>query len=59
MVDVDSELVETPTRPEISGADNAVTAEMLVDATMEVGVMVSFEVGGAESDESAVMVAGG
>ena len=59
VVDVDSELVETPTRPDISGADNTVPAEMLVDATMEVGVMVSFEVGGAESHESAVMVAGG
>ena len=56
VVVVDSGFVE---RTVPSGAANAVKAEMLVDATVEVGVMVSFEVGGTEWDETAAMVAGG
>ena len=59
VADVNSSFLETLKRVDTSGAGNADTVEMLVDATMVVGVMVSFEVGGAESDETTEIGAGG
>lgn len=54
--DVDSGLLVTPKRPDPSVEGNVVTAKILVELTMEVGVMVSIEAVGVDSEDAAALM---